>query len=69
MKQALRFCSTPKGNQGELTREFEEFERKFRLIEEFNNKENTDDSQEKNKSKFFPDQDNNRELNTFFEKL
>ena len=42
-----------------------EFERKFRLIEKFKNKKDTDDSLVKNKTKFFPDKNNNSELNSF----
>ena len=50
-------------------KDLKEFERKFRLIEKFKNKRDTDDSLVKNKSKFFPDKNNNGELNTFFEKF
>ena len=39
------------------------------LIEKFKNKRDTDDSLVKNKTKFFPDKNNNSELNTFFEKF
>ena len=52
--------------QGELKKNFES---KFRLIEKFKNKKDTDDSLVKNETKFFRDKNNISELNPFFEKL
>ena len=69
LKLGFKFCPTPRRNIGELKKDFKEFERKFRLIEKFKNKKGTDDSLVKNKTQFFPDRNNNNELNTFFKKL
>ena len=38
IKRDLKFCTTPRSNIGELLKNLEEFERKFRLIEIFKNK-------------------------------
>ena len=69
LKLGLKFCPTPKSNIEELKKDLKEFERKFRLIEKFRNQKDTDDSLVKNKTKFFPDKNNNSEQNIFFEKL
>ena len=61
----IQLCS----NIGELKRDLKEFEKKFRLIEIFKNKKDTDNSLVKNETKFFPDKNNNSELNTFLEKI
>ena len=52
-----------------IKRNLKEFKWKFRLIDKFHNKGNTDDFQVKNKSKFFLENDNNSELDTYFENL
>ena len=69
LKIGLEFCPTTKINIGKLKKEIKEFERKFRLIENSKIKKSTDDSLVNNKTKFFPDKNNNSELNTFFVKL
>ena len=67
LKLGLKFCPIPKSNIKELKKDLKESERKFKLIEKFKIKKDTDDSLVKNETKFFPD--NNSELNTFFNKL
>ena len=62
LKLGLMFCPISKSNVGELKKNHKEFESKFRLIEKFKNKRDTDDSQVKIKTKFLPDKDNNSEL-------
>ena len=47
LKLCLKFCPTPKGDIGESKTDLKEFERKFKLIEKFNHKKKTDDSQVK----------------------
>ena len=69
MKEKSKILSTLESYLGELKRDIKKFEWQFRLIEKFHMKENTDNSQVKNKSNFFPDKDNNSELNTFFKNL
>ena len=69
LKLGLKFYPTSRSNIGELKKDLQEFERKFRLIEIFKNTNDRDTSLIKNKTKFFSDQNNYSELNTFFEKL
>ena len=68
LKLGLKFCPTSRSNIGELKKDLQEFERKFRLIEIFKNTKDTDNSLVKNKTKFFSDK-NNCQLNTFFKKI
>ena len=72
------FWCKPKNTKKNLTRYYiyictetkenlKEFERRFKLIEKFKNKKDTNDYLVKNETKFFPD--NNSELNMFIDKL
>ena len=65
LSHGLKFCLTPKSNLEELNEDLKEIEIDFRLIEYLRIKQywwllN------KNKTKFFPNQDNYSELKTFF---
>ena len=64
----LKFCPTSTSNLEELERDLKKFERKFRLIEKFQNQNTADDSLEKNKTKLFPERCKS-DLNIFFDKL
>ena len=69
LKLGLKFCPTPKSNLMDVKADLKEFERKFRLKEQFLDSKNNDDSIVKNKSKFCPEKGKNRDLDAFFENL
>ncbi|XP_028402123.1 uncharacterized protein LOC114525116 [Dendronephthya gigantea] len=70
LERGLKFTPTPKQNRSELKTDIQEFTRRMRLLEFFNNQrpnEDTDKSLVKNPSNFVPPKSEDRYLNMFIE--
>ena len=69
LKRSLKFAPTPNTNKNELKTDIEEFGRKLRLLEHFDeyNKQNPDNSLARNKSNFVPPMTKDKYLSTFLE--
>lgn len=69
LEKGLKFTPTPKRDNEDLIKDTEEFCRKLRLREYFQNEENEDESIVRNKSNFKPQPNRDKHLDNFIKCL